>query len=40
MTVHPDDRTTDQQRHDQGMAVRRTVLGDAHVDGAEASTSS
>ncbi|TCC00412.1 4-carboxymuconolactone decarboxylase [Micromonospora zingiberis] len=29
---------TDQQRHDAGMAVRRQVLGDAHVDRAVANT--
>lgn len=29
---------TDQERHDQGMAVRRAVLGDAHVDRASATT--
>lgn len=29
---------TDQERHDQGMAVRRAVLSDAHVDRAIAST--
>ena len=29
---------TDQQRHDAGMAVRRQVLGDAHVDRAVADT--
>src|SRR5215217_687822 len=28
----------DQQRRDSGMAVRRAVLGDAHVDGAVAHT--
>jgi 4-carboxymuconolactone decarboxylase len=28
----------DQRRHDQGMAVRRAVLGDAHVDQATAAT--
>lgn len=27
---------TDQERHDQGMTVRRAVLGDAHVDRASA----
>ncbi|WP_295788948.1 4-carboxymuconolactone decarboxylase [uncultured Microbacterium sp.] len=30
---------TDRERHDQGMAVRRAVLGDAHVDRASAATS-
>ncbi len=29
---------TDKQRHDAGMAVRRQVLGDAHVDRAVANT--
>jgi 4-carboxymuconolactone decarboxylase len=29
---------TDQQRHEAGMAVRRQVLGDAHVDRAIAGT--
>lgn len=29
---------TDQERHDRGMAVRRAVLSDAHVDRALAST--
>ncbi|MBX7267168.1 4-carboxymuconolactone decarboxylase [Micromonospora sp. Llam7] len=29
---------TDQQRHEAGMAVRRQVLGDAHVDRAVANT--
>jgi 4-carboxymuconolactone decarboxylase len=29
----------DEQRHEQGMAVRRGVLGDAHVDRAVANTS-
>ncbi|WP_235561212.1 4-carboxymuconolactone decarboxylase [Microbacterium sp. Leaf151] len=29
---------TDQQRHEQGMAVRRAVLSDAHVDRAVAAT--
>ncbi|MBL6276445.1 4-carboxymuconolactone decarboxylase [Micromonospora fiedleri] len=29
---------TDKQRHDAGMAVRRQVLGDAHVDRAVAGT--
>jgi 4-carboxymuconolactone decarboxylase len=28
----------DQRRHDQGMTVRRAVLGDAHVDRATAAT--
>src|SRR6185369_10411892 len=28
----------DQQRHARGMAIRRTVLGDAHVDRAVAQT--
>ena len=28
----------DQRRHDQGMTVRRVVLGDAHVDQATAAT--
>jgi 4-carboxymuconolactone decarboxylase len=28
----------DQRRHDQGMTVRRAVLGDAHVDHAIAAT--
>lgn len=28
----------DQRRHDQGMTVRRAVLGDAHVDQATAAT--
>jgi 4-carboxymuconolactone decarboxylase len=28
----------DQRRHDQGMTVRRAVLGDAHVDRAIAAT--
>jgi 4-carboxymuconolactone decarboxylase len=28
----------DQHRHDQGMTVRRAVLGDAHVDRATAAT--
>lgn len=28
---------TDEERYDRGMAVRRTVLSDAHVDGATAS---
>lgn len=26
----------DRQRHEQGMKIRRSVLGDAHVDAAEA----
>ena len=26
------------EKHDKGMAIRRTVLGDAHVDRAEAAT--
>ncbi|PRZ42479.1 4-carboxymuconolactone decarboxylase [Antricoccus suffuscus] len=30
---------TDSERHDQGMAVRRAVLGDAHVDRSVANTS-
>jgi 4-carboxymuconolactone decarboxylase len=29
----------DEERHEQGMAVRRGVLGDAHVDRAVANTS-
>jgi 4-carboxymuconolactone decarboxylase len=29
---------TDEQRHDDGMAVRREVLGDEHVDRAVAAT--
>lgn len=29
---------TDQERHDQGMAVRRAVLSDEHVDRATAAT--
>ncbi len=29
---------TDQQRHDQGMTVRRAVLSDEHVDRATATT--
>lgn len=29
---------TDQERHDQGLAVRRAVLSDAHVDRALAAT--
>ena len=29
---------TDQERHDQGMTVRRAVLGDAHVDRSIAAT--
>ena len=29
----------DQQRHEQGMGVRRAVLGDAHVDRATANAS-
>lgn len=29
---------TDQTRHEQGMAIRRAVLGDAHVDRAIAGT--
>jgi 4-carboxymuconolactone decarboxylase len=28
----------DQRRHDQGMTIRRAVLGDAHVDRATAAT--
>jgi len=28
----------DQRRHDQGMSVRRAVLGDPHVDRATAAT--
>ena len=32
------ERLTDQARHEQGMAVRRAVLGDAHVDRAVANT--
>jgi 4-carboxymuconolactone decarboxylase len=28
----------DQRRHDQGMTIRRAVLGDAHVDHAAAAT--
>jgi hypothetical protein len=28
----------DQRRHDQGITVRRAVLGDAHVDQATAAT--
>ncbi|HUB51205.1 MAG TPA: 4-carboxymuconolactone decarboxylase [Terracidiphilus sp.] len=28
----------EQERHDLGMQIRRTVLGDAHVDRAEAAT--
>ena len=28
----------DQRRHDQGMSVRRAVLGDPHVDPATAAT--
>jgi 4-carboxymuconolactone decarboxylase len=28
----------DQRRHDQGMTIRRAVLGDAHVDQATAAT--
>jgi 4-carboxymuconolactone decarboxylase len=32
---HPMD---DRRRHDQGMAVRRAVLGDPHVDRAAAAT--
>jgi 3-oxoadipate enol-lactonase/4-carboxymuconolactone decarboxylase len=32
------ERLTDQARHDQGMTVRRAVLGDAHVDRAVANT--
>src|SRR5919107_1499967 len=30
----------DQRRHDQGMSVRRAVLGDQHVDRATAATTS
>ena len=30
--------TDDQTRHAEGMAVRREVLGDAHVDRAVAAT--
>jgi 3-oxoadipate enol-lactonase/4-carboxymuconolactone decarboxylase len=32
------ERLTDQARHEQGMTVRRAVLGDAHVDRAVANT--
>ena len=32
------DLMDDQRRHDQGMTVRRAVLGDAHVDQATAAT--
>jgi 4-carboxymuconolactone decarboxylase len=35
-----DNSTTDADRHAAGMTVRRTVLGDAHVDRAIASTTS
>ncbi|HEV7824792.1 MAG TPA: 4-carboxymuconolactone decarboxylase [Mycobacteriales bacterium] len=31
--------TSDAERHEQGMEVRRAVLGDAHVDRAVANTS-
>jgi 4-carboxymuconolactone decarboxylase len=34
----PDAPMTDEERHEQGMSVRRGVLGDAHVDRAVANT--
>jgi len=34
----PDDSTTDRERYEAGMATRRQVLGDAHVDRAIAAT--
>ena len=37
-TRPPGDGPTDRARHDQGMTVRRAVLGDAHVDRAVAGT--
>ena len=33
-----DDSRRDESRHDEGMRVRRAVLGDAHVDRAQAAT--
>lgn len=39
MTRYFDGRMSDRRRHEQGMSVRRAVLGDAHVDRAEAATS-
>lgn len=38
MTRPDGDGLTDAQRYDQGMEVRRAVLGDAHVDRAVAGT--
>jgi 3-oxoadipate enol-lactonase/4-carboxymuconolactone decarboxylase len=38
MTRPDGDGLTDEQRYDQGMQVRRAVLGDAHVDRAVAGT--
>ncbi|WP_374312945.1 4-carboxymuconolactone decarboxylase [Microbacterium sp.] len=38
MTRSDGDGLTDQQRHDQGMTVRRAVLSDEHVDRATAAT--
>ena len=36
MTTQPDASKSQQQVYDEGMAVRREVLGDAHVDRANA----
>lgn len=38
MTRPDGEGLTDEERYDQGMAVRRAVLGDAHVDRAVANT--
>lgn len=38
MTRPDGEGLTDAERYDQGMAVRRAVLGDAHVDRAVANT--
>lgn len=38
MTRPDGEGLTDEQRYDQGMAVRRAVLSDAHVDLADAAT--
>ncbi|KQZ85815.1 gamma-carboxymuconolactone decarboxylase [Microbacterium sp. Root166] len=38
MTRPDGEGLTDEQRYDQGMAVRRAVLSDAHVDRADAAT--
>ncbi|WP_159502214.1 4-carboxymuconolactone decarboxylase [Microbacterium sp. 18062] len=38
MTRPDGEGLTDEQRYDQGMGVRRAVLGDAHVDRAVAGT--